>query len=90
MNGMPMVVINKPGGSGMQAAKVVKQARPDGYTLYIINSGTFAAADMSTRNAPVQPLQDFVNLGCMTQLVTALQVPAKQSRTRRRRSGSKR
>ena len=59
MNGMPMVVINKPGGSGMQAAKVVKQARPDGYTLYIINSGTFAAADMSTRNAPVQPLQDF-------------------------------
>jgi tripartite-type tricarboxylate transporter receptor subunit TctC len=76
MNGMPMVVVNKPGGSGMQAAKVVKQAKPDGYTLYIINSGTFAAADMSTKNAPVQPLNDFVNLGCMTQLVTSLQIPA--------------
>lgn len=75
MNGMPMVVINKPGGSGMKAAKVVKDAKPDGYTLYIINSGTFATADMASKNAPVQPLDDFVNLGCMSQLITSLQIP---------------
>lgn len=74
MNGMPMIVVNKPGGSGMQAAKVVKEAKPDGYTLHIINSGTFAAADMSSKTAPVNPRKDFTSIGCMTRLVTAVVV----------------
>ena len=76
MNGMPMVVVNKPGGSGMQAAKIVKQAKPDGYTLYIINSGTFASATLASKKPPVDPRTDFVSLGCMTQLVTSLTVHA--------------
>ncbi len=76
MNGMPMVVVNKPGGSGMQAAKIVKQAKPDGYTLYIINNGTFAAAELGSKKSPVKPREDFIHLGCMTQLVTALTVHA--------------
>ena len=74
MNGMPMVVINKPGGSGMKAAKVVKDGKADGYMLYIINSGSFATAEMSNPNSLVKPLQDFDNLGCMSQLITSLQV----------------
>ena len=77
MQGMPAVIVNKPGGSGMAAAKVVKEGRPDGYTLYMINSGTFAAAHMSAgERAPVDPLADFQNLGCITQLVTGLMVHA--------------
>jgi tripartite-type tricarboxylate transporter receptor subunit TctC len=72
MNGMPMVVVNRPGGSGMQAAKIAAKAKPDGYTLHIINSGTLAAADMASKNAPVNPRKDFTSIGCMTQLVTAL------------------
>jgi len=76
MNGMPMVVVNKPGGSGMQAAKIVKEAKPDGYTLHIINSGTFASADMSKKNSPVNPRKDFTSIGCMTRLVTSLTVHA--------------
>ena len=77
MNGMPAVIVNKPGGSGMIAAKVVKGARPDGYTLYMINSGTFSITHMkSYGKAPVDPLNDFQILGCMSQLVTSLQVPA--------------
>ena len=48
MNGMPAVIVNKPGGSGMIAAKVVKGARPDGYTLYMINSGTFSITHMKS------------------------------------------
>lgn len=77
MNGMPAVIVNKPGGTGMIAAKVVKDARPDGYTLYMINSGTFSITDMkSFGKAPVKPLEDFQILGCMSQLVSALQVPA--------------
>lgn len=77
MNGMPAVVVNKPGGSGMIAAKVVKDAKPDGYTLYMINAGTFSITDMkSFGKAPVKPLGDFQILGCMSQLVSSLQVPA--------------
>ncbi|MGI9378107.1 MAG: Bug family tripartite tricarboxylate transporter substrate binding protein [Methyloligellaceae bacterium] len=76
MNGMPAVVVNKPGGTGMIAAKIVKESRPDGYTLYMINSGTFSITDMkSFGKAPVKPLEDFQIIGCMSQLVTALQVP---------------
>lgn len=77
MNGMPAVVVNKPGGSGMIAAKVVKESRPDGYTLYVINSGTFAINHMKAfGKSAVDPLKDFQILGCMSQLVTSLQVPA--------------
>ena len=77
MNGMPMVVVNRPGGSGMQAAKIAAKAKPDGYTLHIINSGTFAAADMSSKNSPVNPRKDFTSIGCMTQLVTSLLIQKK-------------
>lgn len=77
MNGMPAVVVNKPGGTGMIAAKVVKDARPDGYTLYMINAGTFSITHMkSFGKSPVDPLKDFQILGCMSQLITSLQVPA--------------
>lgn len=77
MKGMPAVVVNKPGGTGMIAAKVVKDAKPDGYTLYMINSGTFSITHMkSFGKSPVDPLNDFQILGCMSQLVSSLQVPA--------------
>jgi tripartite-type tricarboxylate transporter receptor subunit TctC len=72
MNGMPMVVINKPGGSGMQAAKIAAKSKPDGYTLHIINSGTFSAAHMASKNPPVNPRKDFTSIGCMSQILTAL------------------
>ena len=76
MNEMPAVIINKPGGSGMIAAKVVKDGKADGYTLYMINSGTFSITHMkSFGKAPVDPLKDFQMLGCVSQQVTSLQVP---------------
>lgn len=75
MNGMPGIVVNKPGGTGMIAAKVVKDSRPDGYTLYVINAATFGITHMkSYGKAPVDPLKDFQILGCMSQLITSLQV----------------
>lgn len=77
MNGMPAVIINKPGGSGMVAAKIVKDGQPDGYTLYMINSGSFAAAVMAAKGkSPVDPRTDFTNLGCVSQLISGLMVHA--------------
>ena len=76
MNGMPAVVVNRSGGSGMIAAKIVKEAKPDGYTLYVINSATFSIGHMKAfGKSPVDPLKDFQILGCMSQLVSSLQVP---------------
>ena len=76
MNEMPMVVVNQPGGSGLQAAQTVAEADPDGYTLYIINNGTLSGSSLSTPEAEFDPREELVNLGCVTQLVTGLQVPA--------------
>ncbi|KIT16260.1 Bug family tripartite tricarboxylate transporter substrate binding protein [Jannaschia aquimarina] len=76
MNEMPMVVVNQPGGSGLQAAQTVADADPDGYTLYIINNGTMSATALSTPEAGFDPRESLTNLGCVTQLVTGLQVPA--------------
>lgn len=76
MNEMPMVVVNQPGGSGLQAAQTVAGADPDGYTLYIINNGTLSGSSLSTPEAAFDPREQLVNLGCITQLVTGLQVPA--------------
>ena len=75
MNEMPMVVVNQPGGSGLQAAQTVAESDPDGYTLYIINNGTLSGSSLSTPEAGFDPREELTNLGCVTQLVTGLQVP---------------
>ena len=85
MKGMPAVIVNLPGASGQKAAAQVAKADPDGYTLYMINEGTFAAAEMAAGDsAPVNAREDMENLGCVTQLLTSLQVrtddPAKDAK----------
>jgi len=74
--GMPFVVVNKPGASGMIAAKTVKQAPPDGYTLYVISAASFATRELIDGDkAPIKALEDFQPLGVIGQLVSALIVP---------------
>ncbi|MCK4502198.1 MAG: tripartite tricarboxylate transporter substrate binding protein, partial [Desulfuromonadales bacterium] len=75
--GMPLVVVNQPGASGMIAAKSVYDARPDGYTLLLASGGGFfikAASDGD--RALVVPMQDLKVLGSIGQSITALVVPA--------------
>ncbi|MDH5749824.1 MAG: tripartite tricarboxylate transporter substrate binding protein [Rhodospirillales bacterium] len=75
--GQPMIVVNKPGAAGMIAARAVKGMPSDGYTLYIINAGTFIAkAMMDGEKAAVHPLRDMQPLGAVGQFVTSLLVPA--------------
>lgn len=38
-NGQPIIVVNKPGNSGMNGARFVSKARPDGYTLLLSRVG---------------------------------------------------
>ena len=74
--GMPMVVVNKPGATGMLAAKAVFGARPDGYTL-LFNSGGgfFIKSSIDGEKAPVVPMRDMKALGSIGKAVTALVVP---------------
>ena len=75
MNGMPAYIVNLPGASGQKAAKAVLGEAKDGYTLYMINIGTFIAGELAKgADAPYHIPDAFVNLGCASQLVTSLQV----------------
>ncbi|CCQ75242.1 tripartite tricarboxylate transporter substrate binding protein [Magnetospira sp. QH-2] len=74
--GMPFVVVNKPGASGMVAAQAVKRAAPDGYTLYVISAASFSTRELIDGDkAPVKALEDFQPLGVIGQLVSGLIVP---------------
>ena len=75
MNGMPAFIVNLPGASGQKAASAVLGEDRDGYTLYMINIGTFIAGELAKGDErPYHIPDDFVNLGCASQLVTSLQV----------------
>ena len=82
MNGMPAYIVNLPGASGQKAAKVVLDEDRDGHTLYMINIGTFIAGELAKgEDRPYHVPEDFVNLGCASQLVTSLQVHASNPAT---------
>jgi len=77
MNGLPAYIVNLPGASGQKAAKAVLDEDADGHTLYMINIGTFIAGELAKGDdRPYHIPEDFVNLGCASQLVTSLQVHA--------------
>jgi tripartite-type tricarboxylate transporter receptor subunit TctC len=63
--GQPVIVENRPGSGGLIATRGVAEAKPDGYTLVTVSSGTLPSALMhnpppySIANfAPVAPLLD--------------------------------
>ncbi len=82
MNGLPAYIVNLPGASGQKAAKAVLDEDADGHTLYMINIGTFIAGELAKGDdRPYHIPDDFVNLGCASQLVTSLQVHTSNSAT---------
>ena len=75
LGGTPGYIVNLPGASGQKAAKAVLAEKADGHTLYIINIGTFIVGELAKgADAPYSVRNDWDNLGCMSQLVTSLQV----------------
>lgn len=80
MNGLPAFIVNLPGASGQKAASAVLDEDRDGHTLYMINIGTFIAGELAKGDdRPYHIPDDFVNLGCASQLVTSLQVHSSNS-----------
>lgn len=58
--GHPVIVDNRPGGSGVIAAQVVKAAAPDGMTLWVADSGHFAINVSLNPKLAYDPRKDFV------------------------------
>ena len=74
--GMPFMITNKPGATGMIAAKAVNDAKSDGYRLFVMAPGPFFIKDvLDGDKAKVKPLEVFRTLGTIGVLNTALMVP---------------
>jgi len=56
--GVPVIVDNRPGASGMVGSSIVAKAAPDGYTLAMI-SVEFITAPLVYRQSPYDTIRDF-------------------------------
>jgi tripartite-type tricarboxylate transporter receptor subunit TctC len=57
--GQPFLIENKPGAGGNLAADTVAHAAPDGYTLFLANSGAFSVNPSLYATLPFDPVKDF-------------------------------
>jgi tripartite-type tricarboxylate transporter receptor subunit TctC len=58
--GQPVVVENRPGAGGAIGARAGAAAAPDGYTLFMGNTSTFAVIPAVSSTAGYDPVKDFV------------------------------
>ena len=59
--GVPVIVDNRPGASGMVGSQIVAKALPDGYTLAMV-SIEFMTAPLVYRQAPYDTIKDFAGV----------------------------
>jgi tripartite-type tricarboxylate transporter receptor subunit TctC len=63
MWGQQVIVINHQGANGSVAARIAKEAAPDGYTLFMPALSTFAALPSVAPNLPLRLPRDFIPIG---------------------------
>ena len=71
---VPVVIVNKPGSSGITGAKAAFNARPDGSTMLMTSAGSFLLTSM-LRGTDVNPLDSFQIVAQIGNLTTSLMVP---------------
>lgn len=74
--GQRIVIENRPGAGGAVGAMLVKQARPDGYTLLLANSGTHATLQW-LQDLSFDPIKDFVPISLLYYFPAFMTVPAR-------------
>ena len=58
--GQPVIVENKPGGTGLIGAREVVKADPDGYTLLLANAGATVIPAAMSNNYPIDLNKDLL------------------------------
>jgi tripartite-type tricarboxylate transporter receptor subunit TctC len=61
----PVIVDNKPGGSGSIAAQSVARAAPDGYTVFMTTNTTQAANPFLYKKLTYHPVKDFAPVAAL-------------------------
>jgi len=74
--GQILVVESRPGGGGAIGATAVKNAPPDGHTLFQANSGSHAANVALYASLPYDPIKDFRPVSLLWGFAQVLAVPA--------------
>ena len=73
--GQPIIIENKPGGAGNIAALVIKNARPDGYTLMMGHTGSHAINATLYPDLKFDPVRDFTPIAPLISFNNILMVP---------------
>lgn len=71
---VPLVIVNKPGSSGITGATAAAGARPDGSMVMMTSAGSFVLTAM-LRNTKVNPFDSFRVIAQIGNLTTSLMVP---------------
>lgn len=71
---VPMVIVNRPGSSGITGATEAANARPDGSTFMMTSAGSFTLTYL-LRDTDVNPFDSFIPVAQIGRLTTSLMVP---------------
>lgn len=71
---VPMVIVNRPGSSGIAGATEAAGARPDGSTFMMTSAGSFTLTYL-LRETEVNPFDSFIPVAQIGRLTTSLMVP---------------
>jgi len=74
--GQPVIIENKPGGGGFIGATAVKQAAPDGYTIFMGHAATHAINVALYDSLPYDPVKDFEPITTFMTFPSILVVPS--------------
>ena len=71
---VPVVIVNRPGASGIVGATSVANATADGSTIMITSGGSFVLNSVM-KELEIDPFEDFVTIAQIGNLTTSLMVP---------------
>ncbi len=74
--GQTILVDNKPGASGVLAARDVIHSKPDGYTLFFVNNGNLAVVPHVVKDANYSGTKDFTPVALIAVAPMVAVVPA--------------
>jgi len=63
---VPVTVVNRPGGSGIQGTAYVTRAKKDGYTLLHSSEGAIITLPIISKEVPYDPLKELFPMGNFT------------------------